>query len=216
MHARRQPERRAVRSNPLAEWFMEPVNHVELGLVDYPTVITTPMDLGTIHKKMERSQYMSVEDFAHDVRLVWQNAITYNSPHSMIGVTASILAQICDRRFALITRSATADPGRPIPDRHKNSVRVPPSKALPLRKLVLHGNAIGADANELALIKTADLKKSLNAHVKSLARTVDAVAHLRDPRRAGERRHGACVSRKAAEAAASACGGGQIEACVCV
>lgn len=35
----------------------------------------------------------------------------------MFGVVASILAQIGDRRFALITRSATADPGRPIPDR---------------------------------------------------------------------------------------------------
>ena len=34
-----------------------------------------------------------------------------------------------------------------------------------------------ADANELALIKTADLKKSLNAHVQSLARTVDADWH---------------------------------------
>ena len=50
------------------------------------------------------------------LRLV-QNAITYNSPHSMFGVVASILAQIGDRRFALITRSATADPGRPMPDR---------------------------------------------------------------------------------------------------
>jgi hypothetical protein len=106
-----------MRNNPLAEWFMEPVNHVELGLVDYPTVIQTPMDLGTIHKKMERAQYMSVEDFAHDVRLVWQNAITYNSAASMFGVVAGILAQIFDRRFALLTRSATADPGRPIPDR---------------------------------------------------------------------------------------------------
>jgi hypothetical protein len=35
----------------------------------------------------------------------------------MFGVIAGILAQIFDRRFALITRSATADPGRPIPDR---------------------------------------------------------------------------------------------------
>jgi len=106
-----------LRANPLAEWFLDPVDHVSLGLVDYPQVVSTPMDLGTIQRKMERSQYMSTEDFAHDVRLVWQNAITYNSPHSMFGVVASILAQIGDRRFALITRSATADPGRPIPDR---------------------------------------------------------------------------------------------------
>lgn len=106
-----------MRSNPLAEWFGEPVDHVNLGLADYLQVIQTPMDLGTVGKKMERGQYMSVEDFAHDVRLVWQNAIAYNSPHSMFGVVASILAQVFDRRFALITRSATADPGRPIPDR---------------------------------------------------------------------------------------------------
>jgi len=106
-----------MRTNPFAEWFLHPVDHVALGLTDYTQVIATPMDLGTIHKKMERSQYISPEDVAHDVRLVWQNAITYNSPHSMFGVVASILAQIADRRFGLIKHSATADPGRPIPDR---------------------------------------------------------------------------------------------------
>jgi len=106
-----------LRANPLTEWFLEPVDHVALGLTDYPQVITSPMDLGTIQKKMERAQYMSTEDFAHDVRLVWQNAIAYNSPSSMFGVVAGIMAQIGDRRFGLITRSATADPGRPIPDR---------------------------------------------------------------------------------------------------
>jgi len=106
-----------LKTNPLAEWFLEPLDYVGLGLTDYRTVVATPMDLGTVHKKMERSQYMSTEDFAHDVRLVWQNAIAYNSTASFIGIVASICAQISDRRFALITRSATADPGRPIPDR---------------------------------------------------------------------------------------------------
>ena len=106
-----------MRKNPFSEWFRDPVNHVELGLHDYPEVIKEPMDLGTIAKNFERSHYMSVNDFANDVRLVWQNAITYNSAASMFGVVAGILAQIFDRRFALITRSATADPGRPIPDR---------------------------------------------------------------------------------------------------
>jgi len=106
-----------MRANPLSEWFRDPVDHIALGLTDYPQVISQPMDIGTIGKKCERQQYISTEDYAHDVRLVWQNAITYNSAHSMFGVVAGILAQIFDRRFALITRSATADPGRPIPDR---------------------------------------------------------------------------------------------------
>ena len=104
-------------TNPLAEWFLDPVDHVGLELTDYLTVVQTPMDLSTVSKKMERAQYMSSEDFAHDVRLVWQNAIAYNSAQSMFGIVAGVLAQVFDRRFALITRSATADPGRPIPDR---------------------------------------------------------------------------------------------------
>ena len=107
----------AVRKNPLSEWFRDPVNYMELGLTDYPQVIKTPMDLGSIHKKMQHKDYLSVEDFAHDVKLVWQNAITYNSSASMFGVVAGILAQTFDRRLALITNSPSADPGRPIPDR---------------------------------------------------------------------------------------------------
>merc|ERR1719382_1554852 len=106
-----------LKANPLTEWFREPVDHIALGLTDYMKVIQTPMDLGTIQKKLERSQYLSSEDFANDVRLVWQNAITYNHATSMFGVVAAILAQSFDRRMALITRSAAQDPGRPIPDR---------------------------------------------------------------------------------------------------
>lgn len=106
-----------LKANPLTEWFREPVDHVALGLTDYMKVISHPMDLGSIGKKLERSQYLVPDDFAGDVRLVWQNAITYNSATSMFGVVAGILAQSFDRRMALITRSASQDPGRPIPDR---------------------------------------------------------------------------------------------------
>mmetsp|Transcript_19754 Transcript_19754/g.42000 ORF Transcript_19754/g.42000 Transcript_19754/m.42000 type:complete len:332 (-) Transcript_19754:391-1386(-) len=104
-------------ANPLSEWFREPVDYVKLELADYPKVIAVPMDLGTVEKKILRGQYMSPEDYAHDVRLVWTNAITYNSATSMFGVVATILSQIFERRFTL-TRSAATDPGRPIPDRN--------------------------------------------------------------------------------------------------
>ena len=127
--------------NPFSEWFREPVDHENMGLTDYLQVIKEPQDLGTISKKLERTHYMSPEDFARDVRLVWQNAITYNSATSMcarqprprasgdplsrrlaasacrFGVVAAILWQTFDRRFALITNLASVDPGRPIPDR---------------------------------------------------------------------------------------------------
>lgn len=74
-------------ANPLAEWFLEPVDHVGLGLTDYMQVISQPMDLSTAGKKLERNEYMSPEDFSHDVRLVFQNAIAYNSAASMCAAT---------------------------------------------------------------------------------------------------------------------------------
>jgi len=106
-----------MRANPFAEWFLEPVDHVALGLTDYLKVVPQPMDLGTAQKKLDRQQYLTSDDFAGDARLVFQNAIAYNSAASMFGVVASILAQIFDRRLALVTRSASLDPGRPLPDR---------------------------------------------------------------------------------------------------
>ena len=87
------------------------------GVPNYLEIITEPMDLGTISERTSKGYYSRLEQFAHDVRLVWQNAITYNSAASMFGVVATILAQVFDRRYALITRSAATDPGRPIPDR---------------------------------------------------------------------------------------------------
>lgn len=107
-----------LRANPLSEWFLSPVDHVNLGLTDYLEVVTTPMDLGTVSKKLERAEYATSDDVASDVRLVWQNAIAFNSPHSMFGVIATILGQISDRRFALIAKAVQpANPGKPIPDR---------------------------------------------------------------------------------------------------
>lgn len=40
-----------------SEWFLEPVDYVALKLMDYPTIIKRPMDLGTVRKKLEGGQY---------------------------------------------------------------------------------------------------------------------------------------------------------------
>merc|ERR1712086_431505 len=98
--------------NPFSEWFREPVDHENMGLTDYLQVIKEPQDLGTISKKLERNHYMSPEDYARDVRLVWQNAITYNSATSMFGVVAAILWQTFQQKkkfYDLCTKLTLAD-----------------------------------------------------------------------------------------------------------
>ncbi|CAM6000122.1 unnamed protein product, partial [Sphagnum balticum] len=63
---------------PQATWFLEPVDHIKLGIPDYVTIITKPMDFGTIAKNLEKGVYETPEQFAEHMRLVFRNAITYN------------------------------------------------------------------------------------------------------------------------------------------
>ena len=49
-----------------------------LGLKDYNTIITHPMDLGTVTRKLEADEYETEEDFCKDVALTFNNAKEYN------------------------------------------------------------------------------------------------------------------------------------------
>ena len=61
-----------------------PVDPVELGLPDYFVVIKKPMDLGTVHKKLDSGAYHVIEDFQKDVNLTFDNAMTYNEPDTVV------------------------------------------------------------------------------------------------------------------------------------
>lgn len=46
---------------------------------DYYDVIKHPMDLGTMQKKVKSAQYKNKKQFAHDLNLIWDNCLLYNS-----------------------------------------------------------------------------------------------------------------------------------------
>ncbi|XP_062223618.1 transcription factor GTE4-like [Phragmites australis] len=58
--------------------FNKPVDPVALGLHDYFAIIKHPMDLGTIRGWLSHGHYTNPKEFAEDVRLTFQNAMTYN------------------------------------------------------------------------------------------------------------------------------------------
>ncbi|KAJ1278781.1 hypothetical protein BS78_04G105200 [Paspalum vaginatum] len=58
--------------------FNKPVDPVALGLHDYFAIIKHPMDLGTIRGRLSHGKYRNPKEFAEDVRLTFQNAMTYN------------------------------------------------------------------------------------------------------------------------------------------
>ena len=64
--------------------FNVPVDPVELGLPDYFDIIKKPMDLGTIHKKLDAGAYHDIETFQADTNLTFDNAMTYNEEGSVV------------------------------------------------------------------------------------------------------------------------------------
>uniref|UniRef100_A0A3Q4AUM9 ATPase family AAA domain-containing protein 2 n=1 Tax=Mola mola TaxID=94237 RepID=A0A3Q4AUM9_MOLML len=56
--------------------FTKPVDLEEVP--DYADVIKKPMDLSTVHSKIDLHQYGTVKEFLEDVDLIWKNALEYN------------------------------------------------------------------------------------------------------------------------------------------
>lgn len=89
--------------HPNGVFFSEPVDHVKLGIPDYPKIIHRPMDFGTIHNFLTSSSYQNVESFAHDMRLVFDNAMTYNQdPVHLVHKAAKDLKIKFEQRYQIL------------------------------------------------------------------------------------------------------------------
>ncbi|CAI8617462.1 unnamed protein product [Vicia faba] len=82
--------------------FNSPVDVEGLGLHDYFTIITHPMDLGTVKTRLNKNWYKSPKEFAEDVRLTFDNAMTYNPEGQDVHVMAEHLSKVFEDRWAII------------------------------------------------------------------------------------------------------------------
>ncbi|KAG1713521.1 hypothetical protein DVH05_001308 [Phytophthora capsici] len=71
--------------------FNTPVDPVALELPTYTTIVQHPMDLGTIKRNLAAGEYLELEDFVADVRLVFENAMLFNPESHYIHIDAGIL-----------------------------------------------------------------------------------------------------------------------------
>merc|ERR1739838_869032 len=80
--------------------FYQPVDVKALNLHDYHEVIKKPMDLSTVQANLDRESYKSKEEFANDIRLIFQNCATYNPPeHEVVGM-ANRLKMVFEKKFS--------------------------------------------------------------------------------------------------------------------
>lgn len=83
-----------------ASWvFKHPVDPVALSIPDYFSIISKPMDLGTIKSKLEKNIYFGAEEFAADVRLTFSNAMLYNPPTNEVHKMAVELNMVFETRW---------------------------------------------------------------------------------------------------------------------
>ncbi|XP_072289522.1 bromodomain-containing protein 3b isoform X2 [Eucyclogobius newberryi] len=82
--------------------FYKPVDAEALELHDYHDIIKHPMDLSTVRKKMDKSEYTDPQSFATDVRLMFSNCYKYNPPDHEVVAMARKLQDVFEMRFAKI------------------------------------------------------------------------------------------------------------------
>ncbi|KAK8716386.1 hypothetical protein V6N13_043697 [Hibiscus sabdariffa] len=108
--------------------FNAPVDVKGLGLHDYYSVIKHPMDLGTVKSRLSKNWYKSPREFAEDVRLTFQNAMTYNPKGQDVHVMAEQLSKIFEGKWASIEADYIRDMRLAI--EYEVSLRMPtPKKA---------------------------------------------------------------------------------------
>ncbi|KAJ6949630.1 transcription factor GTE12 [Populus alba x Populus x berolinensis] len=75
---------KSLMAHPAGWVFNKPVDPVALKIPDYFTVISNPMDLGTVKSKLGKNFYTSINEFAADIRLTFSNAMLYNPPSNNV------------------------------------------------------------------------------------------------------------------------------------
>ncbi|KAI3867582.1 hypothetical protein MKX03_010101 [Papaver bracteatum] len=106
--------------------FNTPVDVKGLGLRDYHVIIKKPMDLGTVKNKLNKNGYKSPSEFAEDVKLTFDNAMTYNRKGQDVHIMAEELLKIFEDKWVGIQ----AESNRKSKSIIDHEVGVPKSKSI--------------------------------------------------------------------------------------
>uniref|UniRef100_A0A1I8FTS9 histone acetyltransferase n=1 Tax=Macrostomum lignano TaxID=282301 RepID=A0A1I8FTS9_9PLAT len=81
-------------SEPDSFPFQRPVDPIQLGIPDYPSIVKNPMDLSTISKKLQDGSYKDPWEVVGDFWLMFNNAWLYNKKSSKVYRYCSTLNSI--------------------------------------------------------------------------------------------------------------------------
>ncbi|CAA2992807.1 transcription factor GTE10-like isoform X2 [Olea europaea var. sylvestris] len=114
--------------------FNEPVDTVKLNIPDYFNVIKHPMDLGTIKKKLHSGGYSSPMGFAADVRLTFENALTYNPRGNDVHLMAETMKKFFEVRWKPIEKKIPIMADESQPSRSSVIIEAETASSMPATK----------------------------------------------------------------------------------
>ncbi|KAM9793067.1 bromodomain-containing protein 4-like [Neosynchiropus ocellatus] len=107
--------------------FHAPVDAIKLGLPDYYKIIKSPMDMGTIKKRLENNYYWNAQECIQDFNTMFTNCYIYNKPADDIVLMAKALEKLFLQKITEMPQEETEIPvvtkGRRGPRRDAASIR---------------------------------------------------------------------------------------------
>jgi hypothetical protein len=115
---------RSLEAQEEAYEFMRPVDFKGLDLLDYPLIVTKPMDLCTVRKKIKAQKYDDLTEAVADLQLIWDNAKLYNPAETTVFFQATCMEvhmmRLCNKLRIVPTPSDSRKRARD--DAHQETV----------------------------------------------------------------------------------------------
>ncbi|KAI9873374.1 MAG: hypothetical protein M1830_000480 [Pleopsidium flavum] len=89
--------------------FNQPVDFVALGIPNYPTVVTKPMDLRTMEEKLKREDYPTIDVYIADFHQIVQNTHIFNGPEHAVTKSAIHIQAAFDRQMSNMPKPDTIE-----------------------------------------------------------------------------------------------------------
>lgn len=115
-----------------ARFYKEPVDAIKLNIPQYHTIVTQPMDLGTMEKKLKSNQYSSPQEVSDDFALMVHNTTIFNGADHLVTQEGIKLKATFEKQMLNLPKPDEVEPSKPKKLTEKTSAaRREPRTSLP-------------------------------------------------------------------------------------
>ncbi|KAI9824548.1 MAG: hypothetical protein M1832_001637 [Thelocarpon impressellum] len=93
-----------------AQFFNVPVDPVKLGIPTYPTIVTNPMDLGTMEERLKNEKYLSVDSVTADFEQIVKNTVLFNGQEHIVTKAAQNMKATFERQMSNLPKADVVEP----------------------------------------------------------------------------------------------------------